>query len=479
METQENVAAEDPSISFTQNKTIINIDNSNLNDKVVSKNDLLHNLIEKQANEFEEFGKRMSSDLKNIYKEYIDQQNNDVKINTNSIETENVCNNCNNYDERIDSQSQLIDSLKARIEELETDSLIKEQDIRKLRNEFDDFKKAILGPSSVTAVTSSAAQDNKKNVSLDTNENVIEDSEIPILIQSEEPIKLAHDEEEKFDYKNVEDHERIIFTKSRASYQNQYNDYNQEYEEEPLGEPVTYRNYEEEPVAGLNVFETSFQQHDADDQDFYSYEDGTSYQQHATEEYSNHDDYDSTHFGPSSSFHQYNNYNIDAAYQIGYNSTPSASYQQYSVPLNNSTPREKMSKSQKTNLKIHTRVEGFLVSLNNKKIPDHTFKPLRQNFNTNQLLEYEKSDLFKSLSERAKCCIRISINDELRDELSGKKKLTQPISVYVNRNIVPSLPSNIKSYTEFEKTHHYNCLSNEKKKRIQKIISKEKKKFNY
>jgi hypothetical protein len=474
-ETQENVLMEDPVPSFissTQNETNTSINNNNFNDKVISKSDPFYNLIEKQAKEFEEFGKRMSLDLQNTYKEYLIQQNNNIKVNSSTVETDDVC---KKYDEKIDSQSQLIDSLKARIEELETDSLIKEQDLRKLRNEFNNFKKeiqSVLGISTVTAVTSSA----EENVSLDTNENVIKDPEI----FKYEP-KLVYDEEEKSDCKNVdkenlkpdpeifiyqpfklenvdkenlkpdqlyfENHDQGISAKeisasSQTSYQNQYNDHKDESKIH-----FTYQEYKEE--SGTS-FPGDYSNYDNFDSAFYgsssSYHNGTAYQ----------GDFNSTYYGSSSSSQQYSDYNSN------FNNFP--------------PPHEKISKSQKTNMKVHTRVEEILANFNNRKIPDHAFKPLRQTFNTNQLLQYEKSELFHSLkSDRAKLCIRISIDDELREELSGKKKLTQSISVYINRNIVPPLPPGINSYTEFERTPQYSHLSSEKKKRIQKVISKEKK----
>jgi hypothetical protein len=77
-----------------------------------------------------------------------------IKMGRNPIEIERVC---KEYEERFIFQSQLIDTLKARVEELETDSIIKDQDFKKLRNEFNDFKRDIQ--SFLVTVT----QDIKKN----------------------------------------------------------------------------------------------------------------------------------------------------------------------------------------------------------------------------------------------------------------------------------------------------------------------------
>lgn len=47
------------------------------------------------------------------------------------------------YKKQVDIQTQLIYSLRARIEELETDSLVKDQSINKLQREIFDLKKSI------------------------------------------------------------------------------------------------------------------------------------------------------------------------------------------------------------------------------------------------------------------------------------------------------------------------------------------------
>src|SRR5438309_1325286 len=73
-----------------------------------------YQLLEKQATEFELFGRRLKSDIQNSYRQFIRFQQ-----------------------QRHDSQSELIDSLKARIEELESDS---KSEVRRLKQELQEFK---------------------------------------------------------------------------------------------------------------------------------------------------------------------------------------------------------------------------------------------------------------------------------------------------------------------------------------------------
>src|SRR5688500_2027045 len=98
----ENVVTKDYSASSDQNEIKMNVYDNN-------------KLVEKQAKEFEELCL------------------NKFKVENVSFEIEKIY---KRYDEKINSQSKLIDALRARIEELEVDSLIKDQEIKKIQEEF-------------------------------------------------------------------------------------------------------------------------------------------------------------------------------------------------------------------------------------------------------------------------------------------------------------------------------------------------------
>ncbi|CAG8456054.1 uncharacterized protein OCT59_015373 [Rhizophagus irregularis] len=129
---------------------------------------------------------------------------------------------------------------------------------------------------------------------------------------------------------------------------------------------------------------------------------------------------------------------------------------------------------------IHAKVQEITNEKSNgkrrldRKLNNHTFRPLCD-FGMKNLLEYEKSYLFKSLSKRTRERIKATIIAELKDECINKnKKLTQPINIYAEKNIIPRLPSGINSYTDYQKHYRYNNFSDKTKRRIQKIISLEK-----
>ncbi|GBC03532.1 hypothetical protein RclHR1_05180009 [Rhizophagus clarus] len=101
METKENIVSEGSSTTFIQHE--IKIDTSD--NEVTVPNNLLNNLVEN----LEEFEERIGFDIEQVYKK---------------------------FEERFVSQSNLIESLRARIEYLEIDSVAKDEDIKKLRHEI-------------------------------------------------------------------------------------------------------------------------------------------------------------------------------------------------------------------------------------------------------------------------------------------------------------------------------------------------------
>ncbi|CAG8698096.1 14260_t:CDS:2 [Funneliformis caledonium] len=100
---------------------------SSLTNQTIEKQEPLVHILEKQAKEFEEFGKRMSVELQSSYQDYIRQNEPNIqKSNPESEVKSAITCECR-------EKTKLINSLKTRIEELETESIIKNQELKKLQ----------------------------------------------------------------------------------------------------------------------------------------------------------------------------------------------------------------------------------------------------------------------------------------------------------------------------------------------------------
>jgi hypothetical protein len=117
--------------------------------------DPLYQLLEKQATELELCGQRLKSEIQNSYQEFIklkqqqqkhyeitavDSQRTRTQV-TIDVKPGETIEKTSNDD--VLSQSELINSLKFRIEELETDVIIRNQDIEKQNSEIQWLKKEL------------------------------------------------------------------------------------------------------------------------------------------------------------------------------------------------------------------------------------------------------------------------------------------------------------------------------------------------
>jgi len=131
--------------------------------------DLLFNIIEKQAKEFEEFGKRMSVELHTSYQEYFKQKN-EFKFYSGIVEPGVTCCECR-------EKTELINSFKARIQELENDSYIKSQSIKQLQKDVQSLfdiivkegktnieKKPDIVPAKITITTIEEEEEEEVNI---------------------------------------------------------------------------------------------------------------------------------------------------------------------------------------------------------------------------------------------------------------------------------------------------------------------------
>ncbi|CAG8660282.1 10937_t:CDS:2, partial [Funneliformis mosseae] len=99
---------------------------------------------------------------------------------------------------------------------------------------------------------------------------------------------------------------------------------------------------------------------------------------------------------------------------------------------------QKLEEPISANQKVFAEITKVLEVDGARKVPTK--------FSINNLLEYEKSKEFRSLNAKSKSAVKFRINVMLRDELSKNNKLSQPISIYAARGIIPELPKGIKCW---------------------------------
>ncbi|RIA79110.1 hypothetical protein C1645_765540 [Glomus cerebriforme] len=562
--------------------------------------DTLFTLLEKQAKEFETFGKRMSLDVQNSYKIFIQQHEL-----TKTSELDIIL---GKQQGQLESQSHLIDSLRSRIEELESDSIKKNHEIKRLKNEILDFKKEIkllfglenspqtfdhnnfkkgnslfegndsdefefihsdvkYSDSKQIIEGLTAAADNFRNDIINNNDNNIEQQNLSATaenIWSNERLIAENNQSNEIDIKN----ERLIFRNIQPKVVYGVNDVLPIPPKDQIAEKKSaIVENKKTSIFGSVLFDEYFYNHstftshgessssvkssssnnkynpderravetaDHDkrkssssstassvvskgqikNSDFKEESTEESLSDHQLEEELEED----IKYNPSQrSFQDSNNNNNNLnqklrnllldlkATELGLNNNnnnnslhdglnyvtqTSASKQNDKItclPPISVNPRSSASTSSLQNKsnqqKSPTVIEQIQAEVQytiarfqeqNARIKQKTFNYLLNQFTLDGLIKYQETNYYNALARDPKRSIKLMVKTALRSELCNKdKRVTQPIEEYVKRKIIPSLPSGIRSYTEYEKTSYFVKLSDEKKKRIRKIITVE------
>ncbi|CAG8513484.1 745_t:CDS:10, partial [Funneliformis caledonium] len=492
--------------------------------KSLSPSDALFTLLKRQAKEFETFGKRMSLDIQNSSKFYIQDQMKHELAKT--LELDKIL---GKQQEQLVCQSHLIDSLRSRIKELENESITKCREIRRLKDEFLDFKKEIktlLGLDETLSEeydsddfefihSDSKDTDSKSNQIVDikkgdltaitdnnTLPNDIKDDDFSHAnltasadeingsnIKSDEKVSVLFDE---YFYSNVESHGES--STSAISPNNKYSD-NEMIDncERKLSSAASKGKGIESDItipAEDHVNKEDHQLEDDLDEDIkYNPRNHPSHDPNqnlnaaqklrdilldlkASELENNEpknlqDDFNYVKKNSASQRKEVTSclppITIDPQVVNGPSSSPSALKKK---------PTSESRKQPTIVEKIEADIQSTIVQFQerNAKIKQKTFNYLLNQFTLESLIKYQRTNYYNVLARGPKRSIKLMVKSALRSELCNRdKRVTQPIEEYVKRKIIPSLPPGIKSYTEYEKTCHFVKLSDEKKKRIKKI----------
>ncbi|CAI2164681.1 3742_t:CDS:10 [Funneliformis geosporum] len=475
----------------------------------LTPSDTLFTLLKRQAKEFETFGRRMSLDIQNYSKLYIQD-----KLQHELSKTSEMDNIFGKHQQQFISQSHLIDSLRSRIKELENESITKSREIKRLKDEFLDFKKEIKPLLGLDETLSEGYDsDDFELIAENDHSNDIDIKEslffLPKLFDDNEPKpktpqngqNVKSDEKasvlfDEYFYSNVDSHGESS-TSTMAS-NNEYSD------NETIGHNERKLSSATSKGKGLESNITI------------PVKDHVNKEDHQLE-----DDLDEDiKYNPQKYPSQDPNQNLQVAQKLrdllldlkaselgnketkdlqdafNYVTKNSAAQQKKvtsclpPITINpqvvngpsssSSALKKKPTSESRKQSTIVERIEADIQSTiaqfqeKNAKIKQKSFNYLLNQFNLENLIKYQRTNYYNALARAPKRSIKLMVKSALRSELCNKdKRVTQPIEEYVKRKIIPSLPPGIKSYTEYEKTCHFVKLSDEKKKRIKKISTVE------
>jgi hypothetical protein len=375
--------------------------------------------LEKQSKEFERFGKRMNSELKSFYQEYKDNNNN-IK--------ECECK------KKIEEQNLLIDSLRSRIE-------ILEQNFNKLFLNYKIIK---------------IKNNNEKNFDDNNNNNNNK------LFDNEKDLNMNS---KNFDYSNSIE----IQDKSDKSF---FNEENKNF----LKKDEQIKNFQNVPTYNITMNEiikkyiTKIKSQDLQKEQEQEQEMNLELKQENQERERDENNYIENNCNSSKNDND-DEVKLGSNDQEDNNSLNSFVDSPYSPFQEN--PETKGITSEQLHYKIQqiiTRRKNYYIGLKLKH-----FRVLKRFFTINDFIQYTKTNYFNSLDDKPKELLNLLINSIFLNEFDQENViLSQNLEEYINRGIIPELPSEYNNYIEYEKSNLFNKLSEIRKERVRKLVILEK-----
>ncbi|GBB83268.1 hypothetical protein RclHR1_01000024 [Rhizophagus clarus] len=331
--------------------------------------------------------------------------------------------------------------LKARIEELETEFLIRNLDYKKLREEFNNFKMLTLKSKRVQTSKNTQISFSDKSNFLSNLENFDEVSESIYDYYEDKNILFTCDDSD-YDlvkYDDIVEKEFINKGVSTSSDQQTINNNKCD----SLQNPITNSKYK---TSSLNPYAASF--FPGKDKILFSNPEETTQEVQRD----NDDQKDS-----------------DLLLDIPFHTSNNIPYFTFLFCNNFWRNHENIVE------KIHALVQQIIYQfkLLNRKVNVVSFRYLYF-FEVDDLMSYEKSKEFNSLRKIHKKVIRNMVNALLKDELDTNVTFVRSIDEYKSRGLIPSLPKNFKSYDDYSKSMRFQSLTKKKKSMIRKLAEKEK-----
>jgi hypothetical protein len=122
--------------------------------------------------------------------------------------------------------------------------------------------------------------------------------------------------------------------------------------------------------------------------------------------------------------------------------------------------------------RIHDQIQKIVKKSFEKNIMlSKEYKILANSFSIDDMIQYTKMSDFNSLGKSHRKHVNHQIKVKLIEEFQGQNiTLSQRLSEYVKRDIIPSLPVGINSYVEYESSDWFDTISEIQKSRVRKLI---------
>ncbi|RIA85382.1 hypothetical protein C1645_781964 [Glomus cerebriforme] len=408
-----------------------------------------YQLLKKQATEFELFGQRLQSEIQNSYQEFIKLQEKQEQQNLTQINHEKTTDFqksqkiINEITKLSNSQTQIIESLKARVEELENESFIKDQDIKKLRKDLElnklRIKKFDTKGKSIEIVDEKLKDYDEiwNYEGLNWEDNVNEN-----FLNS---LKTTHDESSS-SYSSNNNVSSSQINQIHARVQKIIN------RRENLGKKVKKKNFK--------ILAKDFTRNDLI--------------QYTKSEYFN-SLKDNIKGNINKLLKEIPSNSSMTTHAKSANSTSSHSLNHFSSSQFNSFPQGNQETTPVLE-KLHSQIQQIVIrkGILDCRVRLKDLKPLKSFYTINNFIQYTKTSQFNSLDNNTQRLMNLLIYETLSKELEQRSVMPQNLDEYIGRGVIPELPSGYKNYTEYEKSDMFNKLNRALRRRVSKLVLLEK-----
>jgi hypothetical protein len=364
-------------------------------------------------------------------------------------------------DDQKQTKSILIE-LKARIEELETEFLVRNLDYKEFREEFNNFKMLILKSEHVQLSKNIQDSFSVKSNFLPNLENFSEVSES--IYYEDKHILFTND-----------NNDSMLFSSLRKCQNNEvrFIDDNCDYDLENKDDDIVEKNFINKGVSGPST---------SSDQQTISNKKCDSSATNSRYKASSLNPYAASFFPGKDKISYSNQEEISQEFQRNDDDQKDSNsllnipfYTSSNVPYFIFLCSNFWKNHTSVIEKIHALVQQILYQFKilNRKVNVVSFRYLYF-FEVDDLMNYEKSKEFNSLQKIHKKIIRNMINGLLKDELDTSITFIRNIDEYKSRGLIPNLPKNFKSYDDYSKSKKFQSLTKKKKKMIRRLAENEK-----